>query len=216
MSNHSEKVPKSMAETFAAVTAITDAFCGEHLNAEYAQLIRFAAAALGRKRPSPLAKGTPLSWAAGITHAVGMVNFLHDPSQSPHMPPQALYQAFGVSQSNALAKSKQARDLLDMDQLGLEWSLPSQVVRHPMAWMIVLDNGIMVDARRLKREDQVLLYEAGLIPCVHADLEPDAARAADVPAVIGPAPTVGMEPGPAKREMDSAKPEPPSPQLELF
>ena len=75
MSKHSEKVPNAMAERYAEVTAITDAFCRDHLSEEYAQLIRFAAAALCRKRPSPVAKGTPLSWAAGITHALGSANF---------------------------------------------------------------------------------------------------------------------------------------------
>ncbi len=219
MSSHSEKVPKAMADTFAAVTAITDAFCREHLNDEYAQLIRFAAAALCRKRPSPLAKGTPLSWAAGITHAVGMVNFLHDPAQSPHMPPQALYQAFGVSQSNALAKSKQARDLLDIDHLSLEWCRPSLIPEHPMAWMIFLNNGMMVDARQLEREEQVILYQAGLIPYVHADREPDEAAArsvADTPAVTVP-PTAGKpEPARSPKPKAPAVPGPPSPQLELF
>lgn len=219
MTNHSEKVPKAMADTFAAVTAITDAFSREYLNDEYAQLIRFAAAALCRKRPSPLAKGTPLSWAAGLTHAVGMVNFLHDPAQSPHLPPQALYQTFGVSQSNALAKSKQARDLLNMEQLGLDWCLPSRIGEHPMAWMIFLENGMMVDARRLEREDQVILYEAGLIPYVHADRKPDGARAegaADTPEAAA-LPTVGKtKPERPPKAKAPAEPQAPSPQLELF
>jgi hypothetical protein len=57
-------VPKAMAEIYAAVTALTDAVCREHLNDEYAELFRFAAAALCRKRPSPLSKGLPASWAA--------------------------------------------------------------------------------------------------------------------------------------------------------
>lgn len=105
MSDQSEKVPKAMAGTFAAVTAITDAFCREHLNDEYAQLIRHAAAAPCRKRPSPLARGTPLSWAAGVTHAVGLVNFLQDPAQTP-LPAQALYPGFGVSPSNALTSPR--------------------------------------------------------------------------------------------------------------
>jgi len=169
ISNQSEKVPKAMAETYAAVTSITDAVCREHLNEEYAQLIRYAAAALCRKRPSPLAKGTPLSWAAGITHAVGMVNFLQDPAQSPHLPAQALYQAFGVSPSNGQTKSKAVRDLLGMGWMDLEWCLPSRLADHPMAWMVFTDNGMMLDARSLAREDQVLLHQAGLIPFVHAD-----------------------------------------------
>ena len=216
MSNHSEKVPKAMAEGFAAVTAITDAFCREHLNGEYAQLIRFAAAALCRKRPSPLGRGSPLSWAAGITHAVGSANFLFDPSQTPHLSAGELYKAFGVSPSNALAKSKTARDLLDMGWMRLEWCLPSRVPQHPMAWMIYTEDGLMLDARQMPREDQVVLFNAGYIPFVYAD------RAA--PADKG-GPAAGLsERAQAAAPKDRARAEqeaeasgtPPSPQLALF
>ena len=211
MSNQSEKVPKAMAGTFAAVTAITDAFCHEHLHDEYAQLIRFAAAALCRKRPSPLAKGTPLSWAAGITHAVGMVNFLQDPAQTPHLPAQGLYQGFGVSQSNTLAKSKVVRDVLDMSQMDLDWCLPSLLAEHPMAWMVFTDSGMIIDARSLARQDQVLLHQAGPIPSVHAGQAP-------APAEVSPAPpaTQGREAGPKPKGESSPADAPASPQLELF
>lgn len=211
MPNQSEKVPQAMAETFTAVTAITDAFSREHLNDEYAQLIRFAAAALCRKRPSPLAKGAPLSWAAGITHAVGMVNFLQDPEQSPHLPAQGLYQGFGVSQSNTLAKSKTVRDVLDMNWMDLEWCLPSRLAEHPMAWMVYTDNGMMIDARSLAREDQVLLHQAGLIPSIHADRAPAPAKASPAPPA-----TDSREPEPQPRGEVPEAHAPSSPQLELF
>jgi hypothetical protein len=216
MSLHSEKVPKAMAETFAALAAITDAFCREHLNNEYAQLIRSAAAALCRKRPSPIARGTPLSWAAGITHAVGSANFLSDPTVTPHLSAADLCKGFGVSQSNALAKSKTARDLLEIDVLNLEWCLPSRVHESPMAWMIVTQDGLMIDARRLPREDQVLLSEAGLIPFVHADRAPPVAARdlASEPSGLTPAAPPNR---PAVDGQDGPGPEgPPSPQLDLF
>jgi hypothetical protein len=214
MQSHSEKVPKALSETFTAIVTITDNFCREHLNDEYAQLIRFATAALCRKRPSPLTKGTPLSWAAGITHALGMVNFLQDPDRVPHMPPQALYQGFGVSQSNALSKSKATRDLLDMSWLDLEWCLPSRLHEHPMAWMVFTDNGMMIDARQLQREDQALLHQAGLIPYIHADRAATSAGAR--PAEALPAKPSAEEPKPRQRREVPAADEPPSPQLELF
>ena len=55
----SERIPKPMQATFDAIVALTDAFCRAHLDEEYAQLARQATAALCRKRPSPLATGTP-------------------------------------------------------------------------------------------------------------------------------------------------------------
>jgi Domain of unknown function (DUF6398) len=65
----SAKVPPAMQEKFDQITALTDNFAQQHLDNEYAQLIRFATAALCRKRPSPLNSGKPVTWACGITHA---------------------------------------------------------------------------------------------------------------------------------------------------
>jgi len=81
----SEKVPKKMQATYNTIVALTDGFCQEHLNEEYAQLARQLTAALCRKRPSPLSRGKPNSWACGIIYALGFVNFLFDKSQEPYL-----------------------------------------------------------------------------------------------------------------------------------
>jgi len=53
----SQRIPKAMAEKFAAITTLTDAFCDEKLNAEYREIIHQVIGALARKRPSPLLRG---------------------------------------------------------------------------------------------------------------------------------------------------------------
>ena len=58
-SARSTSVPKAMQATYDAITALTDAFCRDHLNEEYRDLARAMTAALCRKRPSPLASGQP-------------------------------------------------------------------------------------------------------------------------------------------------------------
>jgi hypothetical protein len=73
-----EKVPKQMQAKFEEITHLTDAFCSQYLNTEYAEMSRQLAAALCRKRLSPLVTGQARSWACGIVHALGMVNFLYD------------------------------------------------------------------------------------------------------------------------------------------
>jgi len=80
-----DQVPKQMQSKFEEITALTDAFCDKYLNTEYADLSRQLTAALCRKRPSPLVKGQAKSWACGIIHALGMVNFLDDSSQTPQL-----------------------------------------------------------------------------------------------------------------------------------
>ena len=170
MSVDTEKVPKAMAERFAAITALTDAFCGERLNDKYARMIRAATAALCRKRPSPVATGAPASWAAGITHAVDTVNFVFDRSGSPHVSAAERYQAFGVAESTGQGKSKRVRDVLAMRSFDPDWTLPWRLANNPMVWTVSI-NGFVLDARALERDQQALLRAAGLIPFVHADQE---------------------------------------------
>ena len=167
----SETVPKAMQTKFDSIVAITDEFAQQHLNDEYAQMIRFATAALCRKRPSPLEKGRDKTWACGITHAIGMVNFLSDSSQTPHISVKELYKAFGVSASTGQAKSKQVRDTLKMHQMDPNWSLPSRLDKNPMAWMISV-NGFIMDARTAPRDVQEMALAKGLIPYIPGEKDP--------------------------------------------
>ncbi len=68
-------------------------------------------------------KGKENSWTCGATHAIGMVNFLFDNTQSPHLSASELYKKFGVGQSTGQGKSKLIRDLLGMYQSDPNWSL---------------------------------------------------------------------------------------------
>ena len=184
----SESVPKAMQEKFDRIVAVTDGFAKQHLNDEYAQLIRFVVAALCRKRPSPLAKGQDKTWACGITHAAGMVNFLFDSSQAPHISAKDLYKAFGVSSSTGQAKSKQVRDTLGMHQMDPSWCLPSKLDSNPMAWMVSID-GFILDARSLPRPLQEEALAKGLIPYIPGNEGESAARA-ELPTTTSPTETV--------------------------
>ena len=72
-----------MQARFEEITQLTDAFCQHSLTEEYARLCRELTATLCRKRLSPVARGKAPTWACGIIHALGMVNFLFDSSQTP-------------------------------------------------------------------------------------------------------------------------------------
>jgi hypothetical protein len=168
----SEKVPKALQARFEEIGTITDAFCAEHLDEEYRQLIRYAVAALCRKRPSPVATGNANTWACGVTHAIGSINFLFDPSQTPHTKAGDLYRAFGVSQGTGQGKSKLVRDGLNMRQMDPRWTLPSRLADNPMVWMLMVD-GMVVDIRRMPRALQEAAFAKGLIPYIPADGQND-------------------------------------------
>jgi hypothetical protein len=163
-----ESVPKRMQAVYDGVVGLTDAFCAAHLNAEYAELCRKLAAALCRKRPSPLERGKLESWAAGIVYALGSVNFLFDPSQDPHLSAGEVCAAFGVSTSTGAAKAKQIRDLFRMLPMDASWCLPSKLEESPTAWLISV-NGLILDARRAPRPIQEEAFRRGLIPYVPGD-----------------------------------------------
>ncbi len=159
------KVPKAAEPLFREVTTQTDAFCAVHLNAEYAEMARRAAAALGRKRPCPLASGKAQTWACGILYALGQVNFLSDRSHQPSMPMAELCRRFGVGASSGGNKAKEVRDLLGFRMFDPSWTLPSLLAQNPMVWMIRVD-GLIVDARHLPIGLQEAAVERGLIPYV--------------------------------------------------
>jgi len=164
----SEKVPAAMQPVYDKIVELTNAFCEEHLTEEYAQLIRYATAALCRKRPSPFARGKIENWACGITYALGSVNFLFDRSQKPSMSAAALCDFFRINPSTGAAKSKIVRDMLGMYQLHPHWTLTSLLESNPMAW-IIMYRGLEVDVRYLPRAIQVVAHDKGLIPYVPAD-----------------------------------------------
>ena len=160
-----ESVPQKMRPIYDEIVGLTDAFCAAHLNEEYAQVCRALTAKLSRKRPSPLESGRANTWAAAIVHTIGRVNFLFDKSQTPHMRADDLAKQFGLAQSTVGNKSKQIMDLLKIDIMDPEWTLPSRIDSNPMAWLISI-NGLIIDARSAPREIQEAAYLKGLIPYI--------------------------------------------------
>lgn len=166
-----KKAPKEqVADVLRTITDMTDRFCREQLNDEYAVLCRKMAEKLARKRPSPLLSGRPNTWAAGIVRTVGWVNFLHDKTQTPHMRLSDIDQHFGASEASGAAKSSAIRKMFKLHLLDPNWTLPSRLEDNPMAWMVTV-NGFVMDVRDAPREVQEIAFQKGLIPYIPADRE---------------------------------------------
>lgn len=163
-------VPSSnaAADALRVIVDMTDDFCRQYLNDEYAALCRKLAEKLARKRPSPLVSGKPESWACGIVRTIGLMNFLDDPTQKPHMKLKAIDAAFGVGVSTSQGKSMQIRKLLKIRQFDWQWLLPSRLDDLPIVWMLTV-NGFPMDIRDAPREAQEVAFEKGLIPYIPAD-----------------------------------------------
>ena len=156
-----------MRPVFDEITAITDAFCTQHLDADYARLCGKLAAKLARKRPSPLLRGDRRIWAAGIVYAIGRVNFLADPNQRPHLRTDELASLLGVKQTTMANKGRLIMDTLRIGLLDPEYCRRDLLDRNPLAWLLQVD-GLLVDARWLPEAAQVQAWQRGLIPYVPA------------------------------------------------
>ncbi len=161
----SENVPKSMQDKFDCLTKTTDDFCKLYLDDEYRQLVRYAIAALCRKRPSPLSRGRENTWASGIVHAIGTANFLFDDTQTPHCKPSDIYTYFGVASSTSSTKAKEIREMLEINSFSADWMLPSEMEESSTIWLIQV-NGFVVDARDMPFEIQEEACTKGLITYV--------------------------------------------------
>lgn len=160
-----EKVPPETKELFDNVSLLTNEFCGKFLDEEYAALVRKLTASLCRKRTSPLKSGRLQTWAAGLVHAICMVNFRFDRSQQPSISSREICNHFGLAQSTVGNKSKEIRDLFKMTQWDPNWMPASRVDDSPLVWMISL-NGFIVDSRQLPRHIQEEAVATGIIPYV--------------------------------------------------
>ena len=149
------------------IIELTDCFCDKHLNEDYQELCSDMVEELYGEG-FPLYKGRAVGWAAGVVHAIGWVNFLQDPQQSPHMTSVQVAEGFGISQGTMMAKSKIIRDELDLIRLDPDWCVPAMLEKNPLAWMLQV-NGFIMDARDAPREVQEEAYRLGLIPYIPAD-----------------------------------------------
>ena len=174
---------KELQERCNMIADMTDAFCNAGLNEDYRELCEDLIGELWSIR-FPLLKGKPASWAGAIVHAVGWVNFLHDPQQSPHMSSAEIAEGFGLSQGTVVSKSKLIRDALDIGPLDPDWCTPAMLENNPLVWMMEID-GFAVDIRLSPREVQEEAYRLGLIPYIPADRpEPPSKSDPDTGAII--------------------------------
>ena len=157
--------PKAVLES---VVQMSDAFCKDHLNEEYAEMCRKLATALARKRPSPLLQGKLETWACGIVRTIGRVNYLDDRSKEPYLKLPQIDKAFGVAESTGQGKSQLIRKMLRIRQFDHRWTLPSMMDDNPLIWMLEV-NGFLMDIRDAPRELQEVAFEKGMIPYVPAD-----------------------------------------------
>lgn len=137
---------------------MTNEFCLEKIDEEYAFLCEKLIKKLGRKRDVPFKSGRLNIWAASIIHAIGTINFLFDQSFEPYIEIQDIHDYFETKKSTVSAKSNQIRKLLDMYHFDSEFSTQEIEDTDPMNNMVMVD-GFIVPLSSLSEELQEIVKQ---------------------------------------------------------
>lgn len=130
-----ERVPAAMQDRHGEITALTDAFCTEHLTDEYRDLCRRLIATLCRTSDHRHLR--PVLHALGLvawpTRSGGSTSFSTDPRSHTCARMRCASEHFELSTQTGSARSGAILNLLKVGQLDPGWSLSSQLARNPLA-----------------------------------------------------------------------------------
>ena len=138
---------------------LIEAFCAQKLDDEYFQLSEKLVKKLGRKRNVPFESGKIEIWAAGIIHALGLINFLFDKSFEPYVTVNEINDHFGTKQSTVTSKSKQIRDLLKLSHFDKAFSIRGIRNSNPLENMVMVD-GFIVPLDTISDDLQKMVKQA--------------------------------------------------------
>jgi tetratricopeptide (TPR) repeat protein len=94
-------------ENMTAIQAELTAFHRHYLNAECRKLSERMLEKLAHFTPSPIRRGGPEAWAAGIIHAIVQINGLYDKTEKPYVPIKEIHDFFHLSAGAMLNRSGQ-------------------------------------------------------------------------------------------------------------
>ena len=119
-------IPAQARPVYDTIVSLIDRFCQANLTPEFRDMCRQLARVLACKSPSPLLRGKPEAWACGILRVIGHVNFLDlDTGWQPSMKLTTIDKRLGVSSNTGQSKAKAIRDLLEIQSVDLNRTLPS-------------------------------------------------------------------------------------------
>lgn len=134
-------------------------FCAKKLDEEYFELAERLTQKLGRKRTNPLSTGKTKVWAAGIIHALGTINFLFDKSFEPFVSVDEINEYFGTNKSTTGNKSRQIRDMFNLDRWNNEFSTSKMIDNNPFNNLVMVD-GLIVPVDTLPEQYQDMVRQA--------------------------------------------------------
>lgn len=107
----------------ADLIQLTDSFCNEKLNEEYAYLCRKLVKKMGRKRDVPFITGKLNVWAAAVIQAIGSINFLFNKSSTPYASVNDICNFFEVKKGTVSGRVTQLNKLFKLSYFSDEFRI---------------------------------------------------------------------------------------------
>lgn len=110
-----QKTSEISNERYLEVMSFIEEVCKENLNEEYLFLAESLCKKISELEEVNFNKSKANSWACGIVHALGLKNGLFTNKSEVSIKAGELYKLFNVSSSTGLSKSKEIRELIDLE-----------------------------------------------------------------------------------------------------
>lgn len=111
-----QKTTAENNERCSEIISIIEEVCKNSLNEEYLFLAENLCEEIFKLENSSLNKGKANSWACGIVHSIGVVNGLFTNKSTIDIKASDFYKLFNVSSSTGLSKSKEVRNMINIDE----------------------------------------------------------------------------------------------------
>lgn len=118
-----QELSNVLASKYEDVVEKITSFSNEYLNDGYKNICIEATKILFLNNEEQVRKGKASSWAAGVLHAIGTINNLFDSKNTPYIKALDLYKELKVSSSTGSNKSKEVRNLLNLDKNIEKWTV---------------------------------------------------------------------------------------------
>ncbi|MGG7057673.1 DUF6398 domain-containing protein [Clostridium nigeriense] len=102
-------------ERYLEIISIIEEVCKNNLGEEYLFLAENLCKEIFKLENSNLSKGKVNSWACGIVHALGLKNGLFTNKSTIDIKASDFYKLFNVSSSTGLSKSKEVRNMINIE-----------------------------------------------------------------------------------------------------
>ncbi|GAA0117027.1 DUF6398 domain-containing protein [Clostridium senegalense] len=154
-------IPKEAEQRYYEIEKIIEEFAIKYLDEEYSNFSSKLLESLCRKNWKKVLRGKSNVWACAIVYVIGKINFLFDSNEKPYMKVKDLFSIFNVSSSSITKRYNEICEILNITLLDIKWTLPSNIEKNPLTWLINLD-GFITDIRYSSKNIQEKALEKKL------------------------------------------------------